>query len=217
MDLDGIAKAWLASHGQKAILGTAAKWLKGRALDLVTPIGRTILGAREDGFTIGGHAADETGGGTEKFNWRRWKPGHTSDPTGHGKALRALLKDADVTIKSVAANRFDMLAKILADSLASDDSVDDLAEKLRPVLRNPEWAHTVAVTETVRGISAAAMDKYRELGVEKIAWKTAGDEATCALCLANEAAGAIAIDDRFPSGDAHSPAHPNCLCSVTPA
>jgi hypothetical protein len=213
VDLEGLAKAWLATHGQKAILGTAAKWLKGRAIDLATPIGRTILGAREDGWTLGGHAADDTAG-SSKFNWRRWKPGRASDPAGHGKALRALLKDADVTIKSVAANRFDMLARILADSLDRGDTVDELTERLRPVLRNPEWARTVAITETVRGIQSAAMAKYRELGVTKVGWKTSADEDVCGTCLANEAAGLIDIDDRFPSGDAHPPQHPHCLCAL---
>lgn len=216
MDLEGLAKAWIASQGQKAILGTATKWLTGRALGLISPIGRAILGAREDGWTLGGHAAGETTG-SSKFNWRRWKPGRASDPDGHGKALRALLKDADVTIKSVAKNRFDMLARILVDSLTAGDTVDELTAKLEPVLRNPEWARTVAITETVRGISAAAMDKYRELGVEKLVWKTSADENVCALCEANAAAGATSIEDRFPSGDAHPPAHPNCLCSITPA
>lgn len=191
-------------------------WLKRRAINLVSPIGRSILGAREDGWTIGEYAADDATGNTPEkpIDWAKWKPG-TRTAAQHGAALRGLLDDAGVTIKSVAQHRFDDMAKILADSLDAGDSVDELAAKLRPVLRDPQWAHMIAQTETSRAISAAAHEMYSHYGITKMSWAVAADDA-CALCLANEAAGLIGIDDRFPSGDAFPPGHPRCRCVCVP-
>lgn len=217
VDIEKLARDWLATQGQKTLVGTAGRWLKGRAIDLLTPIGKTVRGAREDGWTIGRHAAADVAGKPDRFDWKRWIPGRATPLSEQGAALRALLKDADVTISSVAANRFDMLARILADSIGRGDTVDELTEAIRPVLRNPEWARTVAITETVRAINASARERYAELGIKKLMWQTAADEHTCPVCLANEAAGAVNIDDRFPSGDAGPPAHPNCLCRLTTA
>lgn len=217
VDIEKLARDWLAAQGQKSLIGTAGRWLKGRAIDLLTPIGRVVKGAREDGWTIGRHAAADVAGKPDRFDWKRWIPGRATPLSEQGAALRALLKDADVTIRSVAANRFDLLAQVLADGIERGDTVDELTEAIRPVLGSPEWARTVAVTETVRAINAAARKRYEELGVTKVAWQTAGDEHTCPVCLANEAAGAVKIDDRFPSGDAGPPGHPNCLCRLVPA
>jgi len=147
-------------------------------------------------------------------DWAKWKPGARTTAQ-HGDALRALLKDTGVTIKSVAANRFDMLARILAESLDRGDSVDELADKLRPVLKDPQWAHMIAQTETSRAISAAAHEMYSHYGVTKMSWQVAADDA-CGACKANADAGLIGIDDRFPSGDAHPPQHPRCRCSISP-
>lgn len=183
----------------------------------MSPLGRSILGAREDGWTIGEYAADDATGNTPEkpIDWAKWKPG-TRTTAQHGAALRELLADAKVTIKSVAAHRFDTMAQILADSLDAGDSVDELAAKLRPVLRDPQWAHMIAQTETSRAISAAAHEMYSHYGITKMSWQTAADDA-CGVCLANEAAGVIKVDDRFPSGDAYPPSHPRCRCAISPS
>jgi SPP1 gp7 family putative phage head morphogenesis protein len=214
VDVHDLAADWIAAHGQKTLLGTAAKWLKGRAIDLASPIGRVVKGAREDGWSIGSRAADKA---ERRFDWKRWVPGKGAGQTEQGAALKRLLKDADVTIKSVATHRFDELAKVLADGIERGSSVDDLADAIRPVLSDPHWARTVAITETVRAISASAREQFRKAGVTKVRWVTAGDENVCPTCVANAAAGAVKLDDRFPSGDLGPPGHPLCVCHLSSA
>lgn len=43
----------------------------------------------------------------------------------------------------------------------------------------------------------------------------AGGANPCEICEENEAAGPIALDATFPSGDEHPTAHPSCECSVS--
>jgi len=215
IDADKLARAWLAAQGQKALLGTAVAWLKRRALGLAEPIGRTVRGALFDGWRIGTSASEEAAGVEQSTatNWSRWKPGGPT--TEAGKDLQRLLDDAEVTIKSIEANRIDDLAKILADGLDAGGDVDEIADKIRPLLKDPQWAHTIAVTETSRAIAAAAHATYAQYGITKMSWQTAADDA-CGPCLANEAAGLIGIDDRFPSGDQFPPQHPRCRCAISP-
>jgi len=42
----------------------------------------------------------------------------------------------------------------------------------------------------------------------------AGGADPCEICLENEAAGYIALDAAFPSGDEHPTYHPSCECAV---
>lgn len=205
----------MAAQGQKALLGTAAAWLKRRALGLANPIGRTVRGALFDGWRIGTGAAEEAAGveHSTPTDWSKWKPGGPA--TKAGKELQRLLDDAKVTIKSIEAHRLDVVARVLADGLDDGGDVQAIADKLRPLLKDPQWAETIAVTETARAIAAAAHATYARYGITKMSWATAADDA-CGICLANEAAGLIGIDDRFPSGDAHPPSHPRCRCVITP-
>lgn len=205
----------MAAQGQKALLGNAVAWLKRRALGLANPIGRTVRGALFDGWRIGTGAAEEVAGvePSTSTNWSRWKPGGPA--TEAGKDLQRLLDDAKVTIKSIEANRIDDLAKVLADGLDDGGDVQAIADKIRPLLKDPRWAETIAVTETSRAIAAAAHATYAQYGITKMSWATAADDA-CPICLSNEAAGLIGIDDRFPSGDQFPPAHPRCRCAITP-
>jgi SPP1 gp7 family putative phage head morphogenesis protein len=175
-----------------------------------------VRGALFDGWRIGVGAAEEAAGvdPSTPTNWSKWKPG--TPTTDIGKDLQRLLDDAKVTITSIEANRIDDLAKVLADGLDAGGDVNAIADKLRPLLKDPQWAETIAVTETSRAIAAAAHSTYAQYGITKMSWATAADDA-CAICLANEAAGLIGIDDRFPSGDQFPPAHPRCRCGLVPS
>jgi len=52
------------------------------------------------------------------------------------------------------------------------------------------------------------------LGCEGKEWLTAG--GGCDICGDNEGDGAIPIENNFSSGHARPPAHPRCLCSLSP-
>lgn len=78
-----------------------------------------------------------------------------------------------------------------------------------------ERAMVIARTETAIADGAGRMIGYRESGVVTgKEWNP--DAEACEICLENADAGVVPLDEVFPSGDDHEPAHPNCECSVLP-
>lgn len=158
----------------------------------------------------------------DAVDWDNWQPGDPEaaarviDDHGSGDGLRRLLADDDVTIRSVADNRLDLLAAVLADGLEHGWSGDQLADRLHDVLDRPKWADAVAITETARAVGAATQDRYRRHGIDRNRWLTAPDQRVCPKCAVNAAAGAIPVGDPFPSGRTAPPAHPKCRCALLP-
>lgn len=79
-------------------------------------------------------------------------------------------------------------------------------------------AHLVAVTESGNAYMAGQQAVVGDLmdaglSMEK-AWATIGDDKVSEGCQANEAAGWIAADENFPSGDPHPLRFPGCRCDV---
>lgn len=80
-----------------------------------------------------------------------------------------------------------------------------------------ERASTIARTEMKTADSEGAMAGWKASGLKmKKEWVRSADDFDCEICEANEAQGAIDLDETFDSGDDTSPAHPNCNCAVLP-
>lgn len=135
----------------------------------------------------------------------------SDDPDG---GLAGMLADAGVTIKSVAENRMGELASRLAYAISDGATPGDLTEAISGVLDDPQWAQTVAVTETARAMTAASLDEYAANGVGQKAFLTTDDDNVDEKCQENEDAGPVDLEDDFPNGD--PPVHPNCRCTVIP-
>ena len=113
----------------------------------------------------------------------------------------------------------DMLRATIADDLAAGKTTDEIADDIaQHYAFSPERAAVIAATEVSRANSMAAQESYQaaaDAGVPvKKRWLAEAD--CCDVCSANQAAGAIDLDDTFPSGDDTPPGHPNCRCSLTP-
>lgn len=81
-------------------------------------------------------------------------------------------------------------------------------------------ASRIARTEISNAYNFGQLNSIRQaadegwiLGVPEKAWM-AGGPNPCDICLENEAAGYIALDAVFPSGDEHPTTHPNDACAV---
>jgi SPP1 gp7 family putative phage head morphogenesis protein len=218
-DPSGIERA----GGDEATIRTnhdAVGWLTAHGVNLVTALA-FISKLHAEGYVIGERSASAIVSGHATVDWSTWKPGHTDaarlvSPTGAANGLDALLADAGITIRSVAANRMDKLAGALSDALARGDSADTLAGDLRGILDNEAWAERIAVTEISRAVSAATLNIYQANGITQVSWVTAPDQRTCPPCITNEAAGAIPVGQNFPSGAPHPPQHPSCRCCLLP-
>lgn len=108
------------------------------------------------------------------------------------------------------------IAKGLEDNIGNEAIADAIEESTG---FSSERARLIAHTEIAAVNSMASLTSYQEarddLGLEiKKEWLLG--ENPCETCLANNAQGAIDLDDDFESGDATPPAHPNCECAVSP-
>ena len=221
VDADELAQAWLATEaGRDAVKGLgemarrARAWLTGK-LDLINPLTRVIGQTQADGYVMGDEAAAEALGHPRTDYWDNWAPGNPLAGK-HAAALQDLLDDTGITIKSVAAHRFDDLAEILADGVAAGDNAETIAKAIRGTLSNPAMAHTIAVTETARAVSRAALERYSAGGLKAATWEIAPDSRVCVICEGNAAQGPVKLGKRFASGDRHPPGHPRCRCALVP-
>jgi len=120
------------------------------------------------------------------------------------------------------------LAKVVADAIENKRGIPGLKKAIntefkswmqatdklgRPIVNR---AQMIARTETAKALSEGSHQRMKDMGIEYHEWvRTSGYD--CDVCEDNENAGIIPIDDAFPSGDMTSPAHPNCMCVVSPA
>lgn len=104
----------------------------------------------------------------------------------------------------------------LADNIGSDAIAQHIEEA---AAFSPERAELIAHTEVGNINSAASLDSAlsaQDAGVEVLkGWLTAGDDRVEDICRGNAAAGFIALDEDFPSGDAAPLSHPRCRCAIS--
>lgn len=219
-----------ATHAEGISEASVLGWLRSQGVDMTPTIGPIVRAAIVEGYAVGARSAqavlaqgDVRDGVTVSVDWGGWRPGNTAaarkvlSDDGMNVGLQQLLSDVDVRISSIASNRLDEVAAVLADGLEAGKTPQEIATGLRGILNDPNWALLTAWTETNRAQSAAALDSYRLADVDAKEWFTANDQRVCALCEANEAQGAIGLDEAFTSGEQHPPAHPRCRCAVVPS
>jgi hypothetical protein len=152
-------------------------------------------------------------------DWNNWKPGNAAAeallrPSG---GLKKLLKNLELSSKSMEGTSYDIIGNKLADGIALGVGYDDMASMIEDSIGAPERALMIATTEGSRAVNTAAMDSYRYLGVEQIEWVALDP---CSIC---DIDGEIVnIDEPFSNGvyadnipgDAENGTHPNCRCSI---
>lgn len=78
-------------------------------------------------------------------------------------------------------------------------------------------ATLIARTEVSRAVIAGNVIGWQASGVvEGKEWLLGSEHAGEDECDANAAAGTIGINEAFPSGDSEAPAHPGCVCDISP-
>jgi len=235
LDPEGVAVAWLesqalpgASVAGKGALGPlgqiAWSWLESRgfAKPIRDAIQRVLTNIWTEGFAVGRESAREMADPAygSPF-WDNWEPG---DPDAArltaGPGLQKLLQSYGIaTIRSVHRTRMTQLASVLADGFTKGDSPDQIAKDIEPVLRAPQRARMIAVTELARATTQAAIAEYREAGFEGKSWSVTGippDNRVCPRCKKNGAQGSIPMSQPFDTGDEFTPAHPECRCAILP-
>lgn len=113
----------------------------------------------------------------------------------------------------------DMIRSTIAEGIENNLSTSEIGDALEEAYAfSDERAQLIAATEITSANSEGALAGYqeaKEAGVNvKKSWLVLEDG--CDICQENADAGAIDLDDDFPSGDSAPGAHPNCRCVLVP-
>jgi SPP1 gp7 family putative phage head morphogenesis protein len=105
--------------------------------------------------------------------------------------------------------------RVLVQWLESGGTLDDLKHQLTPVFNDPDRADLIAVTEASNAYNTGAINRWEEVGVEKVKWQTVRDAKVCPICepLHNSVA---TIDSGFGGEGLIPPAHGRCRCFLRP-
>jgi hypothetical protein len=113
----------------------------------------------------------------------------------------------------------DMIKQIITDGLADNIGSDAIVDNIQSATAfSADRAYAVAHNEIADANSRAALLAYkgaRSHGVNvKKGWGLGPNP--CEICQENADAGAIDLDDDFPSGDSEPTAHNHCECVLLP-
>jgi hypothetical protein len=120
-------------------------------------------------------------------------------------------------ITGLDATTAELISDAVAEGIEEQLGVDGTGRLIRATVDDMavSRAAMIASTEMNRAMSTATVEQLNNLGVEYK--RIILSPEACDICVDNEAAGPIPIDDDFDSGDAYPPFHPNCRCAVTAA
>ncbi|MEE7504739.1 hypothetical protein [Methylobacterium mesophilicum] len=130
----------------------------------------------------------------------------------------ALVPAADAAMTITEATRA-RLRETIASGLERNLGLDAIAAAIEADdAFSVERAALIAEYEVASANGAASLESYRGAVADGIAVRKAwwAEEGCCAVCQANADAGAIELDEAFPSGDDTTPAHPSCRCVMVP-
>jgi hypothetical protein len=147
------------------------------------------------------------------INWANWRAGNRAAAllVNKPRGLSTLLDNRDLTIQGINRTTLDRIGTRLATALAQGLPPSEV--DLSDFFDDSERALAIAQTEMSRAVATASRQLYEESGVELVEWIVADP---CDLCQENADVSPIRIGDTFPSGDTEPPAHPNCVCDISP-
>lgn len=116
-------------------------------------------------------------------------------------------------LDSNRAKRYLKIQDYLEQSGLSDDHLKKTLDREYERLLS-DRRKTIARTEGRTATSAARRVEANERKYPFKLWATSQDGRVSDLCEANAAAGIIPTEQAFPSGDQHTPGHPDCRCNV---
>ena len=103
------------------------------------------------------------------------------------------------------------IKRAITTGLQMGETVNQITNRVKQVTpMATKKAITIARTETLAAGNAAAQERYRSMGVERVEWVAALDDSVCEEC---ESLHGNTYDmDEVPA----QPVHPNCRCTTVP-
>jgi hypothetical protein len=179
---------------------------------LVTANSDTLKSILVNGMT----RAYELAGGMSVFN----EAASSNDQQGLDRPPSSeVIQYATETAASAVTGINETTRKLINDAivrgLQDQLGVPGTASEVRKTLdgMSSYRARSIATTEINSAMSEATLNKIKRVGLPLKRWVARAN--CCPICSANKAAGAIPVDQPFPSGHQRPPAHPGkCRCAI---
>lgn len=163
--------------------------------------------------------ADDLDANVSTIDWDTWQPGDSAsamllDPP---QAFQNLVQRSGNLISGLDKTGYDQIGTALADAIRTGMPPGKAAKLIQDAVGSPARALTIAVTENSRVMNAAAMQRYRDAGIQQVKWMavTAVGGAPCEKCAQNIGQ-VVELGASFNSGQMQPPAHPHCRCNLLP-
>lgn len=134
---------------------------------------------------------------------------------GEGKSATAV---GDLIAKQIVSPLRREVGRVVEAGMQAEDTATSIAGRAGDVFRVWKGVRTELLGE---GLAYSAfhhgmLDAWREQRTAAKRWIASPDEGDCPkdICASNAAAGAVSIDDPFPSGHLAPPAHGGCTCAL---
>lgn len=128
-------------------------------------------------------------------------------------AIAAVEKYVGKLIRGIDATTLADVQRIITQWLESGGTLAELTEQLTPIFNDPARAALIAQTESSNAYNSGAMQRWTDVGVTKMKFKTVRDSKVCPQCEA--LAGEIGTLEGGWDG-IFIPVHPCCRCYASP-
>lgn len=148
------------------------------------------------------------------IDWALWSPGDEAAALllRPSKAFQRFLARFGITLKELTNTTVNDIGNSIADALEQGLSANQAAKLIQRNVASSSRALMIAVTEQNRAMSAATVNRYKEMQIMEMEWEVSDP---CAKCAQN-ANQVVPVGGTFNSGDTQPPAHPNCRCALLP-
>lgn len=148
------------------------------------------------------------------IDWSSWLPGDEAAALllRPSKAFQRFLASFGITLKELTNTTVNDIGNSIADALEQGLSANQAAKLIRRNVASSSRALMIAITEQNRAMSAATINRYKEMQIMQMEWEVSDPCDKCAL-NANQV---VPVGGTFNSGDTQPPAHPNCRCALLP-
>lgn len=132
------------------------------------------------------------------------------------KITKPLSKRAEWLINTVDETTKEEMARIVSAGFEAGLSRQEIKNQIVNRFSEISYARAEMIVhaETANAISKVSIITAKQNGIKKKEWITSNDDLVSDGCMENQDAGAIPIEDSFPSGDQAPPRHPRCRCYV---
>jgi|SRR3974390_3528715 len=211
---DELRAAW-AAHWPDIMLREASDRGKRFAAKVlpasVSPLSFPVSSAETEEYTGAISAAVVGAGDVLAREMGKKAPGTMEDVAGQYLRDNSLSK----LTGGFSDTTLDRLRNSIADAWDAGGSFDQITSAVQDTMKtfSDVRAGLVAQTEANDAYNAGRLAAAYEMGFTEKEWETESGNP-CDVCLDNEDAGWIDIDEAFPSGDSEPTAHPNCMCTL---